>query len=488
MARLGLGSMRRSARVRILASILLATALGMTVAGVATYLIQRERTIAFVDARLQQSVAGLQSIADGSPNAPAPTTVDKFLTEAMQRVLPDENESILGFVDRTPAYVPSSGIAYRLDRDPAFVERVLAEADPKHAVSGTTHTRWGTLRYVIIPVAIKQDTSTGLYVSAYDLDDELSQLSQAFGSYTVIVIGVLVLVGLVGWFVAGRLLRPIRLLQTAASSASQNALSERIPIRGSDDVSVLGSTFNDMLDRLEGSFSAQRRLIDDVSHELRTPITIVRGHLELLDPADASEVAATRHLALDELDRMRVLVDDISLLAKTNAPGFLRPVPTSLGELSDRVLAKAQALAPDRRWSLTERATGSVLLDAPRVTQAWLQLAENAVKYSPAGTPIELASSFDLVGTVVELSVRDHGSGIPDDQLERIFDRFARVDVGRGVDGSGLGLSIVTAIAASHGGHARARNADSGGAIVSIVLPVIHTIAPEETDADHPDR
>ncbi len=488
MARRGLGNRVRSVRVRILAGILLATALGMTVAGVATYLIQRERTIASVDARLQQTVAGLQSIAEGNATTPAPTTVDAFLTEAMRRVLPDQNESILGFVDQTPAYVPSSGIAYRLDKDPAFVKRVLAEADATHAVSGTTHTKWGTLRYVIIPVAIKQDTSAGLYVSAYDLDDELAQLSQAFGSYAVIVVGVLLIVGLVGWFVAGRLLRPIRLLQAAASSASQNALSERIPIRGTDDVSVLGSTFNDMLDRLEESFDAQRRLIDDVSHELRTPITIVRGHLELLDPTDAREAVATRELALDELDRMRVLVDDISLLAKTNAPGFLRPVTTSLGELADRVLAKAQALAPDRRWSLVERATGTVVLDASRVTQAWLQLAENAVKYSPAGTPIELASSYDAHRENVELSVRDHGSGIPEDQLERIFDRFARVDVGRGVDGSGLGLSIVTAIAIGHGGHTLARNATGGGAVVSIVLPVIEPTATKESNAEHPDR
>ena len=488
MVRRGVGNFLRSARVRILASILLATALGMTVAGVTTYLIQRERTIAFVDTRLQQTVAGLQSIADGSPTTPAPTTVDKFLTEAMQRVLPDENESILGFVDQTPAYVPSSGIAYRLDKDAAFVKRVLAEADSKHAVSGTTHTRWGTLRYVIIPVAIKNDTSTGLYVSAYDLDDELSQLSQAFGSYTVIVLGVLVVVGMVGWFVAGRLLRPIRLLQRAASSASQNALSERIPIRGTDDVSVLGSTFNDMLDRLEGSFTAQRRLIDDVSHELRTPITIVRGHLELLDAADANEVAATRELLLDELDRMHVLVDDISLLAKTNAPGFVRPVETGLGELTDSVLAKAQALAPDRRWSLTARADGTVMLDVSRVTQAWLQMAENAVKYSPSGTPIELASALDPEGRTVELSVRDHGPGIPDDQLERVFERFARVNVGRGVEGSGLGLSIVSAIAVGHGGYAIARNAKGGGAAVSIVLPVLEDTTGEEIDADHPDR
>ena len=482
--------MLRSARFRILASILLVTALGMTVAGVATYLIQRERVLAQIDTRLEQTVAGLQEIADGTGDDPAPTTVDAFLTDAMRRVLPDHNESILGIVDGKAAYVPSSGIPYRLDHDPAFVSLVLEQADATHAVRGTTQSKWGTLRYVIVPVAIKSDPSTGLYVSAYDVDDEIAQVSQAFQSYALIALGVLVVVGLVGWFVAGRLLRPIRLLQTAASSASQNALSERIPVRGNDDVSVLATTFNDMLDRLQESFGTQRHLLDDVGHELRTPITIVRGHLELLDPNNSVEVSATRELALEELDRMRVLVDDIALLAKTNAPGFLQSVEVELGELTDSVLAKAQALAPDRSWSLESRADARARLDPVRVTQAWLQLAENAVKYSPARTPIELGSEVHPEARTVELWVRDHGGGIPEAQLGRIFERFARAQVGRGVGGSGLGLSIVAAIAEGHGGRASAENAepdDDGirGARVSIELPLNDDGG---GDAEHPDR
>lgn len=480
--------MLRSARFRILASILLVTALGMAGAGVATYLIQRERVLAQIDTRLERTVEGLQSIANGTGSDPAPQTVDAFLTEAMRRVLPDHNESILGIVNGKAAYVPSSGIPYRLDHDPDFVALVLKQADATHAVRGTTHSIWGTLRYVIVPVTIKSDTSTGLYVSAYGIDDELAQLSQAFGSYALIALGVLVVVGLVGWFVAGRLLRPIRLLQTAAASASQNALSERIPVNGNDDVSVLATTFNAMLDRLEGSFDAQRHLLDDVSHELRTPITIVRGHLELLDPNNSVEVSATRELALEELDRMRLLVDDIALLAKTNAPGFLHPVEVELGDLTDNVLTKAQALATDRVWSLAGRANSGAWLDPVRVTQAWLQLAENAVKYSPSGSPIELGSAVDPDAGTVDLWVRDHGSGIPEQQLARIFERFARVQVGRGIDGSGLGLSIVAAIAEGHGGRARAENDVDGGARVTIELPIAVPGAKEAEDVEHPDR
>ena len=176
-----------------------------------------------------------------------------------------------------------------------------------------------------------------------------------------------------------------------------------------------------------------------------------------------------------------------SLLAKTNAPGFLHPVEAELADLTDSVLAKAQALAPDRAWSLAGRADATALLDPVRVTQAWLQLAENAVKYSPAGSPVELGSAVDPAAGTVELWVRDHGPGIPEQQSARIFERFARAEVGRGVDGSGLGLSIVAAIAAGHGGTASARNAQDGGARVTIELP-LGIDRKEADDAEHPDR
>src|SRR5690606_7559655 len=109
--------------------------------------------------------------------------------------------------------------------------------------------------------------------------------------------------------------------------------------------SDLSRTFNAMLDRLQRSFDTQRRLLDDVSHELRTPITIVRGHLELLDPSGPADVADTRDLAIDELDRMNVLVDDIALLVKTSRPDFLQSAPVDVAELTELVLAKARALS-----------------------------------------------------------------------------------------------------------------------------------------------
>ncbi|TPX05193.1 HAMP domain-containing histidine kinase, partial [Schumannella luteola] len=280
-------------------------------------------------------------------------------------------------------------------------------------------------------------------------------------------------------------LRPLRLLQDTATGIGEDDLTTRIPVTGTDDVSELSHAFNAMLDRLQRSFDSQRRLLDDVSHELRTPITIVRGHLELLDVADAGEVDATRELAIDELDRMNGLVDDIALLAKTSRPDFLRPQLVDVAELTEQVLAKARALSADHEWRSAGMAHLVASLDPDRITQAWLQLAENAAKYAPAGTVIEIGSVVEHEGGAeqLELWVRDHGPGIPQEQLDWIFDRFARVEVGRGVEGSGLGLSIVAAIAAAHGGRAYARNPGSG-ARVAITIPVD---TPEEVpDAAHP--
>ena len=480
------GEALRSARFRILASMLLVAAIGMTAAGLAAYLIQRERVLAQIDDRLTSTVDGLQFIAEGGDGDVPPTTVLGFLSDAMQRVLPDHNESTLGIIDGAARLRPSS-VDFGLDSDAAFVARLIQEADPAGVVRGTADTSLGTLRYVIIPVAIEGDDSTGSYVSAYNLDAELEEITEAFRTYAWVAAGALVIVGLVGWFVAGRLLRPIRLLRLTAAEIGENDFTRRIPATGTDDVSELTRSFNAMLDRLQRSFDTQRRLLDDVSHELRTPITIVRGHLELLDAASPVEVDATRELAIDELDRMNGLVDDIALLAKTSRPDFLHREPVEVAELTDLVLAKARALSPAHEWTLAGAAHVVAELDPARITQAWLQLAENAAKYAPAGTAIAIGSVvFQEEGEpTLELWVRDRGPGIPQEQLGWIFDRFARVEVGRGVEGSGLGLSIVAAIAGAHGGRAYARNPTGGGARVAIAMPFIDP-AEEGRDAAHP--
>ena len=463
-------------------AILGVTAFGLAASGVASYLVQREGGFAAVDAQLLNTVPNLKTIASGKTSTAPVTSVDAVLRVALQQVIPAANESVLGFVDGKPALVPAVNLPFRIDKDTALVARIVREANPTHVVMGTAKSTLGTLRYVIIPVRVAGDPSTGLYVAAYDLDTELGLVADSFQTYIRVALIALALVGLVASLAAGRLLRPIRLLRDAAASSSNAAdLTARVPVTGSDDVSELAAAINSMFDRLQASAMSQRRLLSDVGHELKTPITIIRGHLELLDAGDVVEVEATRALAIDELDRMSSLVSDISLLAASRAPHFVELAEVDLESFTAAVGAKASALDPGRAWRL-ESADGLALIDAGHITQAWLQLADNAVKYSTPGAPIVIATEVSQTGTDtwLNLSVRDSGPGVPPDAQERIFERFSRLESSRGTEGTGLGLTIVSAIAKAHGGSVLLSSAPGQESTFTIRIPlVVATTVPD---------
>jgi two-component system OmpR family sensor kinase len=218
----------------------------------------------------------------------------------------------------------------------------------------------------------------------------------------------------------------------------------------------------------ETAFEMQRRLLDDVRHELKTPITIVRGHLEVLDPDDPEDVTAIRDLGIAELDRMTRLIGDIDLLAAVENDGF------SFAEVDvaglTRRIAGLVAVIPDHRWRVEQAADAVVRGDADRLLQAWLQLADNAAKYTPPGSTIELGSAAHASAAL--LWVRDHGPGIPPAMRHRIFRRFDRGAGKRTVGGSGLGLAIVDTIAKAHGGSCAVTDTPGGGATFTLEIPI----------------
>ena len=451
-----------SVRVRILTAILVVAGLGLAVAGGTAYLVQRDRALHDIDARLATSVESVRFIVTGVPTtnlnevealpeasgASYPSTREA-LQAVMARLVPSPNESTLGIIDGIPALIPGTELSFHLEDDAGFVLRILDEVAGVNVVRGTAVSELGNLRYIAAPVTVEGSGEAGIFVTAFDLDAELGELTSAFRIYAAVAAAALVAIGLVGWFVAGRLLRPVRQLQAAASRITATDLHERIPVIGHDDISALTRTVNDMLERLDESLTAQRQLLEDVRHELKTPITIVRGHLELLDPRNPDDVASAREIALDELDRMTGLIDDIESLANAQR-GNLQRVPTDAGDLTEQFYLKVSAL-PGHVWILAERAHVVVPVDPARLTQAFLQLANNAAKHSASGTTIEIGSTEHA--EAVEFWIRDNGPGIPTEAKARIFERFGRVDSGRGVEGSGLGLPIVDAIARAHGGY-----------------------------------
>jgi two-component system OmpR family sensor kinase len=453
-----------SVRVRILAAILVVAALGMLVAGGTASFVQRERALAAVDERLLATAAEVADVAADS----AGTELTAVLRDLVRAVRPDADQGTLALIDGRPAFAPEDA-DLALDSLPGFVRQVGAAAVGGDAVMGTT----ASIRYVTVPVSVQGDARAGVFVAAYDLDARLRPIDDAFATFTAIAAVALLLIGGVGWVVAGRLLRPIRDLREAAARITASDVSERIPLRGRDDVSDLTRTVNGMLDRLDGALRGQRRLLDDVGHELKTPITIVRGHLEVMDASDPADVASTAALAIDELDRMSGLVRDIATLATASAPAALTMRPTDIAALTASVLRKASALS-GHDWVAGGAAEVVALVDAERLTQAVLQLASNAARHGARSGTIEIGSriSRDPAGDRLQLWVRNDGAPISDETQQHMFERFRRGSSGRGSEGSGLGLSIVEAIATAHGGRVRVRSAEGEGTTMTLDLPL----------------
>ena len=443
---------------------LLVAAAGMLVAGATAYLVQRERILVAVDARLANAVTEIEFIATDV----TVETLDEALAAMVQRLRPGTNETTFALTATGTALVPGGETGFPLEQDAAFVDRVEAETSSSGVVTGTAQTTDNLVRYVAIPITTGP-TESGTFVLAVDMDATLEPITEAFRTFAIVALVSLVVVGLVGWFVAGRLLAPIRRLRETAARITGSDVSERIEVAGNDDVSDLAGTVNDMLDRLDGALTGQRQLLDDVGHELKTPITIVRGHLELMDSTDASDVQATTALAIDELDRMSGLVRDISELAQLGRALHLHPEPTDIAALTERVRMKASALSTTCTWTSPKSAAVVALIDPDRMTQALLQLAANAMTHGHA-TTVEIGSA--IRGDRLELWVRDDGVGISDEAQKVIFERFRRGAVGRGSTGSGLGLAIVQAIATAHDGTAIVHSRPGFGATFAIDIPL----------------
>jgi two-component system sensor histidine kinase MprB len=266
--------------------------------------------------------------------------------------------------------------------------------------------------------------------------------------------------------VAAAALTPIRRLTAAAESvAATGSLAERVEVSGDDELGRLAARFNEMLEALERSVGAQRRLVADASHELRTPLTAVRTNLDLLRegklPADEAQRALEESSV--ELDGLTTLVSDLVELAR-GEERKLRIEDVHLDDLVATVVERAKSRAPHMTF-VTSLAPAQVSADPVLLERAISNLIDNAVKWSPAGGPVEITVRGG------EVVVTDHGPGIADEDLPRIFDRFYRAATARSKPGAGLGLAIVREAATAHGGTATVENA-ADGARFRLTLPV----------------
>jgi len=212
----------------------------------------------------------------------------------------------------------------------------------------------------------------------------------------------------------------------------------------------------------------QERFIHDASHELRTPVTIARGHLELLLGKDGQD--AELEIALDELGRIDAIIGRLLLLATAEQPDFLQVDGVDVEPFLEDVFMRWSEVAP-RAWRLGPLAPGRLVVDSERLRAALDALVENAIKYTRPHDAIELRARQGTPGQL-QIEVEDEGSGVQEEALTRIFDRFARADAARtrSAGGVGLGLAIVDAIAKSHGGRCTVQNTGHGS-IFALQLP-----------------
>ncbi|MEU3603198.1 ATP-binding protein [Streptomyces sp. NPDC006798] len=463
-----------SARARILLWLLIVMAVALAAVAVAT------RSVLLRDA--DQRINGLlvqetNEFANFVQEGFDPDTGQRFtdpnplLVVFLKRQYPDPDEELIGLVHDPVKNRPAKKVQGRdhgmrhplVEDDPALKQVFDAQAD-----SGVLRRPEGEVRWAKVPIEAGNGHPPAAFVVAVHPAGEREKATDVFHMLLAISGVALLMTTGIGWVVAGRILRPVRLVRTTAAQLTEQDLTQRIPVKGRDDIAALAETFNAMLDRLERAFAAQREFVDDAGHELRTPITIIRGHLELMgdDPAERDQ---TVRIVMEELDRMSRIVEDLLLLAKAERPDFVTPEPVQIGELTADVFVKARALG-ERRWQLAEAVDAEVGLDPQRITQAMVQLAQNAVQHTVPGQRIGIGSRDE--GDRIELYVADSGPGVQPQDAQVIFERFRRGTARRGAraTGAGLGLAIVKAIAEGHGGRVELRPTDGGGATFVLVL------------------
>jgi two-component system, OmpR family, sensor kinase len=473
--------MLASLRARLLAAVLVLSAVGLLLLAAITYAEQRSFLLDRVDQQARSAPPAVAA-ALGGGNGYGPAGGDRDRDN--RRGGPGGGPSLLpigtyGEQRDATGKTIGTAIVFR------YGQNVTADPDiPKDVPTGRAFTVDGengdSNHYRVLAQTDPFGTTTTIVaIPMGDVDQTLHRL---LAVEALVIGGVLLLLAAAAWAVVRVGLLPLDRMGHTAGAIAGGDLSHRVESTDPrTEVGRLGMSLNAMLDRLERAFSAReasenrlRQFLADASHELRTPLASIRGYAELFrmgaarEPADVEK--AMRRIE-EEAARMGVLVEDLLTLARLDEVADAPHVAVDLGRLVGDAVDDARATAPDRVIDRRVEDGIAVSGDAHQLRQVLANLLRNALVHTPDGTPIDVSATRE--DGEVRLEVRDHGAGLPTDDPNEIFERFWRSEGGRkqGRAGAGLGLAIVAGIVEAHDGTVEASNAPDGGASFVVRLP-----------------
>ncbi len=407
-----------------------------------------------------------------------------FLTDFDPAMIPEGAGEILGFLSAQAFdlgdFLNEAGVPHDIVEGPlgvAFVEWDVFDPEANEAVAEFYDRDGPDIAFSledVLPVGIPDEPASPALLFL-GLPDETSVLPAGAGWRLLGAVAVLALAAIaITLFASRRMLKPIGELTGAAQRLEAGELSERVDVRGGDEVAVLASAFNSMAASLEEEDELRRALTSDIAHELRTPLSNIRGYLEAIregvtepDPA----VIASIH---EEAIHLQRLIDDLQelSLAETGRLAINRTA-TDLGGLLEQIVGGHGPAAEAAGVELTHSAPHSVTLevDAGRVRQVVANLVDNAIRHTPRGGRVEVSLASEPEWAVI--TVTDTGSGIPSDHLPHVFERLYRADPSRtrATGGSGLGLAIARELVRAHGGEISVESTLGEGSTFSVRLP-----------------
>lgn len=465
-------------RLRLIAILVALSMLALSVTAVVAVVLLRDQLVNKVDSQVTAvaqgvigggPLSGLGNPQDPSSQLPssqyAVVLLDSGLTVQLGRRLGTASAPDVDGI--TPA------VAAAHDGHPFTVPSTAGDTEWRVVALRVTTTRTGSLGTLIVGQSLR------------DVDDTVTQLGVVL---LVVGLSVLVAIGVAGGFAVRRAFRPLTQVEAVAEAIAAGDLSRRVPDRPtSTEVGRLSASLNAMLAQIEQAFAVReaseermRRFVSDASHELRTPLATVRGYAELYRQGavrEPDDVAGAMNRIETEATRMGGLVEDLLTLARLDEERTERHTPVDLTVLAGDAVQDARALQPDRPLQILGRGgpLGPVVVsgDENRLRQVVTNLMANALRHTAPGVPVEVVVGREGDQGMVE--VRDHGTGIAPEQVERIFERFYRADSSRGRGhggGSGLGLAIVAAIVNSHQGRVGIAQTSGGGATFVVSLPL----------------